>query len=202
VAIDKVKDDVLALYEEDEESIPHVKETLDKIVKEEVRRLITDGKKRPDGRGLREIRPLSSKVGVLPRTHRSGLFTRGQTQVIRVCTLGAVGNVQILDGLDIEEKKRVMHHYNFPQFNVEVTAPTGGPGRSEIGQGALGEKALEKVIPSEESFPYTLRVVSEVLESNGSSSQASICASTLAMMEAGVPIKAPVAGIAMGLIKT
>ncbi|HLR54016.1 MAG TPA: polyribonucleotide nucleotidyltransferase [Pseudogracilibacillus sp.] len=202
VAIDKVKDDVLALYEEDEESIPHVKETLDKIVKEEVRRLITEDKKRPDGRGLSEIRPLSSKVGVLPRTHGSGLFTRGQTQVLSVCTLGALGDVQILDGLDLEEKKRFMHHYNFPQFSVGETGPIRGPGRREIGHGALGEKALEKVIPSEESFPYTLRVVSEVLESNGSSSQASICASTLAMMEAGVPIKAPVAGIAMGLIKT
>src|SRR5699024_8082706 len=191
VAIEKVKDDVHALYEEDEESIPHVKETLDKIVKEEVRRVITEDKKGPEGRGLSEIRTLSSKVGVLPRTHGSGLFTRGQTQVLSVCTVGALGGVQVLDGLDLEEKKRFMHHYNFPQFSVGETGPIRGPGRREIGHGALGEKALEKVIPSEESFPYTLRVVSEVLESNGSSSQASICASTLAMMEAGVPIKAP-----------
>src|SRR5699024_5350608 len=202
VAIDAVKDEVLALYEEDEEAIPHVKETLEEIVKAEVRRLITEDKKRPDGRGLSEIRPLSSKVGVLPRTHGSGLFTRGQTQVLSVCTLGALGDVQILDGLDLEEKKRFMHHYNFPQFSVGETGPIRAPGRREIGHGALGERALEKVIPSEESFPYTLRVVSEVLESNGSSSQASICASTLAMMDAGVPIKAPVAGIAMGLVKT
>lgn len=202
VAIDAVKDEVLALYEEEEEAIPHVKETLDEIVKTEVRRLITVDKKRPDGRGLSEIRPLSSKVGVLPRTHGSGLFTRGQTQVLSVCTLGALGDVQILDGLDLEEKKRFMHHYNFPQFSVGETGPIRAPGRREIGHGALGERALEKVIPSEESFPYTLRVVSEVLESNGSSSQASICASTLAMMDAGVPIKAPVAGIAMGLVKT
>jgi len=202
VAIDAVKDEVLTLYEEDEEAIPHVKETLEEIVKAEVRRLITEDKKRPDGRGLSEIRPLSSKVGVLPRTHGSGLFTRGQTQVLSVCTLGALGDVQILDGLDLEEKKRFMHHYNFPQFSVGETGPIRAPGRREIGHGALGERALEKVIPSEESFPYTLRVVSEVLESNGSSSQASICASTLAMMDAGVPIKAPVAGIAMGLVKT
>lgn len=202
VAIDAVKDEVLALYEEEEEAIPHVKETLDEIVKTEVRRLITVDKKRPDGRELSEIRPLSSKVGVLPRTHGSGLFTRGQTQVLSVCTLGALGDVQILDGLDLEEKKRFMHHYNFPQFSVGETGPIRAPGRREIGHGALGERALEKVIPSEESFPYTLRVVSEVLESNGSSSQASICASTLAMMDAGVPIKAPVAGIAMGLVKT
>src|SRR5699024_731422 len=182
--------------------ISHVKMTLDDLVKTEVRRLITEEKVRPDGRNIDEIRPLSSKVGVLPRTHGSGLFTRGQTQVLSVCTLGALGDVQILDGLDLEEKKRFMHHYNFPQFSVGETGPIRGPGRREIGHGALGEKALEKVIPSDESLPYTLRVVSEVLESNGSSSQASICASTLAMMEAGVPIKAPVAGIAMGLIKT
>src|SRR5699024_923357 len=202
VAIDAVKDEVLALYEEDEEAIPHVKETLEEIVKAEVRRLITEDKKRPDGRGLSEIRPLSSKVGVLPRTHGSGLFTRGQTQVLSVCTLGALGDVQILDGLDLEEKKRFMHHYNFPQFSVGETGPIRAPGRREIGHGALGERALEKVIPSEESFPYTLRVFSEVLVSYGSCSQVSICASTLAMMDAGVPIKAPVAGIAMGLVKT
>src|SRR5699024_6372398 len=149
-----------------------------------------------------EIRPLSSRVHILPRTHGSGLFTRGQTQVLSVCTLGALGDVQILDGLDLEESKRFMHHYNFPRYSVGETGPIRAPGRREIGHGALGEKALEKVIPSETEFPYTIRLVSEVLESNGSSSQASICASTLAMMDAGVPLKAPVAGIAMGLIKT
>jgi len=149
-----------------------------------------------------EIRPLSSEVGILPRTHGSGLFTRGQTQALSVCTLGALGDVQILDGLGIEEEKRFMHHYNFPPYSVGETGPIRGPGRREIGHGALGERALEPVIPSEKEFPYTIRLVSEVLESNGSTSQASICASTLAMMDAGVPIKAPVAGIAMGLVKS
>ncbi len=201
-AIDAVKKEVLTLYEDDEEAIRHVKETLEHLVKEEVRRLISDEKVRPDGRKPDEIRPLSSRVDVLPRTHGSGLFTRGQTQVLSVCTLGALGDVQILDGLDLEESKRFMHHYNFPHFSVGETGPIRGPGRREIGHGALGERALEKVIPSDEKFPYTIRVVSEVLESNGSSSQASICASTLAMMDAGVPLKAPVAGIAMGLVKT
>lgn len=138
----------------------------------------------------------------MPRTHGSGLFTRGQTQALSVCTLGALGDVQILDGLGIEEEKRFMHHYNFPSFSVGETGPMRGPGRREIGHGALGERALEPVIPSEKEFPYTVRLVSEVLESNGSTSQASICASTLAMMDAGVPIKAPVAGIAMGLVKS
>ena len=201
-AIDSVKEEIVASYEDDEEAISHVKMTLDDIVKAEVRRLITDEKVRPDGRQPDEIRPLSSRVGILPRTHGSGLFTRGQTQVLSVCTLGALGDVQILDGLDLEESKRFMHHYNFPNFSVGETGPIRGPGRREIGHGALGEKALEKVVPSEDTFPYTIRLVSEVLESNGSSSQASICASTLAMMHAGVPIAAPVAGIAMGLIKT
>ncbi|WLV25806.1 polyribonucleotide nucleotidyltransferase [Aciduricibacillus chroicocephali] len=202
-AISEVKNEVLATYEDaDEQIIKQVKSILDKIVKEEVRRLITEEKVRPDGRSPEEIRPLSSRVRLLPRTHGSGLFTRGQTQVLSVCTLGALGDVQILDGLDLEESKRFMHHYNFPHFSVGETGPIRAPGRREIGHGALGEKALEKVIPSETDFPYTIRVVSEVLESNGSSSQASICASTLAMMDAGVPIKAPVAGIAMGLVKT
>jgi polyribonucleotide nucleotidyltransferase len=139
---------------------------------------------------------------LLPRTHGSGLFTRGQTQALSICTLGALGDVQILDGLSVEESKRFMHHYNFPSFSVGETRPMRGPGRREIGHGALGERALEPVIPNEKDFPYTIRLVSEVLESNGSTSQASICASTLAMMDAGVPIKAPVAGIAMGLIKS
>lgn len=204
-AIEKVKQEVIEAYEEqeaEEETMKHVKGILDKMVKEEVRRLITKEKIRPDGRKIDEIRPLSSRIGVLPRTHGSGLFTRGQTQALSVCTLGALGDVQILDGLDLEESKRFMHHYNFPSFSVGETGPIRGPGRREIGHGALGERALEVVIPSEKDFPYTIRLVSEVLESNGSTSQASICASTLAMMDAGVPIKAPVAGIAMGLVKS
>ncbi|MCY9092574.1 polyribonucleotide nucleotidyltransferase [Bacillus mojavensis] len=204
-AITEVKNTVVAKFEEDEhdeETIKQVKQILSKLVKNEVRRLITEEKVRPDGRGVDQIRPLSSEVGLLPRTHGSGLFTRGQTQALSVCTLGALGDVQILDGLGVEESKRFMHHYNFPQFSVGETGPMRGPGRREIGHGALGERALEPVIPSEKDFPYTVRLVSEVLESNGSTSQASICASTLAMMDAGVPIKAPVAGIAMGLVKS
>ncbi|WLR52384.1 polyribonucleotide nucleotidyltransferase [Bacillus tianshenii] len=204
-AISEVKARVVEEYEENEAEdavIKQVKETLDKMVKEEVRRLITKEKIRPDGRRIDEIRPLSSEVGLLSRTHGSGLFTRGQTQALSICTLGALGDVQVLDGLGVEESKRFMHHYNFPSFSVGETGPIRGPGRREIGHGALGERALEKVIPSEKDFPYTIRLVSEVLESNGSTSQASICASTLAMMDAGVPIKAPVAGIAMGLVKS
>ncbi|WP_404331515.1 polyribonucleotide nucleotidyltransferase [Mesobacillus maritimus] len=204
-AIKEVKNSVIAKYEEDEADeakLKQVKQILDKIVKGEVRRLITEEKVRPDGRGVDEIRPLSSEVGILPRTHGSGLFTRGQTQALSICTLGAMGDVQILDGLGLEEEKRFMHHYNFPLFSVGETGPIRGPGRREIGHGALGERALEVVIPSEKDFPYTIRLVSEVLESNGSTSQASICASTLAMMDAGVPLKAPVAGIAMGLVKS
>jgi polyribonucleotide nucleotidyltransferase len=201
-AIQAVKDEAIASYDEEteEETIKQVKNILEDMVKDEVRRLITQEKIRPDGRKPDEIRPLSSRTHVLPRTHGSGLFTRGQTQALSVCTLGALGDVQILDGLDLEESKRFMHHYNFPQYSVGETGPIRGPGRREIGHGALGERALEKVIPSETEFPYTIRLVSEVLESNGSSSQASICASTLALMDAGVPIKAPVAGIAMGLV--
>lgn len=204
-AIEQVKAEIKEEYEEaeaDADTLKQVATVLDKIVKEEVRRLITKEKVRPDGRKIDEIRPLSSRIGVLPRTHGSGLFTRGQTQALSVCTLGALGDVQILDGLDAEESKRFMHHYNFPSFSVGETGPIRGPGRREIGHGALGERALEKVIPDEKEFPYTVRLVSEVLESNGSTSQASICASTLAMMDAGVPIKAPVAGIAMGLVKS
>src|SRR5690606_30016779 len=202
-AIENVKKEVLASYEEqeaDEETIKQVNAVLDKLVKEEVRRLITVEKIRPDGRKVDEIRPLSSSVGILPRAHGSGLFTRGQTQALSVCTLGALGDVQILDGLGLEESKRFMHHYNFPPFSVGETGRMGSPGRREIGHGALGERALEPIIPSEKDFPYTIRLVSEVLESNGSSSQASICGSTLALMDAGVPIKAPVSGIAMGLV--
>ncbi|MFB5281490.1 polyribonucleotide nucleotidyltransferase [Peribacillus sp. Hz7] len=204
-AITEVKNHVLAQYEEqeaDEEKVKQVKEILNKLVKAEVRRLITEEKVRPDGRNPDEIRPLSSEVGLLARTHGSGLFTRGQTQALSICTLGALGDVQILDGLGTEESKRFMHHYNFPHFSVGETGPIRAPGRREIGHGALGERALEPIIPSEKDFPYTVRLVSEVLESNGSTSQASICASTLAMMDAGVPIKAPVAGIAMGLVKS
>jgi polyribonucleotide nucleotidyltransferase len=204
-AIKEVKNQVIAKFVEQEatdEDMKQVKQILDKIVKGEVRRLITVEKVRPDGRKIDEIRPLSSQISILPRTHGSGLFTRGQTQALSICTLGAMGDVQILDGLGIEEEKRFMHHYNFPQFSVGETGPIRGPGRREIGHGALGERALEPIIPSEKDFPYTIRLVSEVLESNGSTSQASICASTLAMMDAGVPIKAPVAGIAMGLVKS
>ncbi|MBN8250039.1 polyribonucleotide nucleotidyltransferase [Priestia flexa] len=204
-AISEVKAAVIAQFEEQQveaDVLGQVSEILSKLVKSEVRRLITEEKVRPDGRSIDEIRPLSSEVGLLPRTHGSGLFTRGQTQALSICTLGALGDVQILDGLSVEESKRFMHHYNFPSFSVGETRPMRGPGRREIGHGALGERALEPVIPTEKDFPYTIRLVSEVLESNGSTSQASICASTLAMMDAGVPIKAPVAGIAMGLIKS
>lgn len=203
-AINAVKQEVIDQYieeEADEATMKQVKAILDQMVKDEVRRLITDEKIRPDGRGLEEIRPLSSEVGILPRTHGSGLFTRGQTQALSICTLGALGEVQIIDGLGLEESKRFMHHYNFPNFSVGETGPIRGPGRREIGHGALGERALEAVVPNETEFPYTIRLVAEVLESNGSSSQASICASTMAMMDAGVPIKSPVAGIAMGLVK-
>jgi polyribonucleotide nucleotidyltransferase len=204
-AIDAINEETVAHFEaeyaETPELLGDVKEVLYDIVKEEVRRLITHDKVRPDGRGLSEIRPIDCDVSLLPRTHGSGLFTRGQTQALSICTLGALGDVQILDGLDLEETKRFMHHYNFPPFSVGEARPLRAPGRREIGHGALGERALSKVIPPESEFPYTIRLVSEVLESNGSTSQASICASTLAMMDAGVPIKAPVAGVAMGLIK-
>ena len=206
-AIDKVKEDSIEeftkRYENDEnlESIlKDVSKIVDNIEASEVRRLITEEKIRPDGRAMDEIRPLSAEVDLLARTHGSALFTRGQTQVLSVTTLGALGEHQILDGLGIEDEKRFMHHYNFPAFSVGETGRYGAPGRREIGHGALGERALSQVIPSEEEFPYTIRVVSEVLESNGSSSQASICAGCMSLMAAGVPIKAPVAGIAMGLI--
>ncbi|GIO53218.1 polyribonucleotide nucleotidyltransferase [Paenibacillus cineris] len=204
-AIDAINEETVTFFEqkyiESPELLKDVKEVLHDIVKEEVRRLITHDKVRPDGRGLDEIRPIECDTGILPRTHGTGLFTRGQTQALSVCTLGALGDVQILDGIDLQETKRFMHHYNFPPFSVGEARPLRAPGRREIGHGALGERALSKVIPSETEFPYTIRLVSEVLESNGSTSQASICASTLAMMDAGVPIKAPVAGVAMGLIK-
>ena len=165
-----------------------------------VRRWLLDEQKRVDGRGMDEIRPLAAEVGLLPRTHGSGMFTRGQTQVLTVATLGSISDNQLLDGIDEEENKRYIHHYNFPSYSVGETKPSRGPGRREIGHGALAERALLPVIPSMEEFPYTLRLVSEVLSSNGSTSQGSVCGSTLALMDAGVPIKAPVAGISCGLI--
>ena len=174
-------------------------ECLYKLQKKIVRNWLYEGK-RVDGRGIDEIRPLASEVGLLPRVHGSGLFTRGQTQVMTICTLGPVSDAQKLDGLDEEESKRYIHHYNFPSYSVGETRPSRGPGRREIGHGALAEKALVPVIPSVEEFPYAIRMVSEVLSSNGSTSQGSICGSTLALMDAGVPIKAPVAGISCGLI--
>lgn len=199
--IDRVKEETLLYFEEKyPESEAEISEVLYNITKEEVRRLILEEGKRPDDRTPEEIRPIACEVGLLPRTHGSGLFTRGQTQALTIATLGAMGDVQILDGLGLEEFKRFMHHYNFPPYSVGETRFLRGPGRREIGHGALAERALEPVIPSEEEFPYTIRLVSEILSSNGSTSQASVCGSTLALMDAGVPIKAPVAGIAMGLI--
>ena len=202
--IDEVKEDTIAhfteAYPEDEEIPKLAKKVVDAIEGEVVRDLITNKKVRPDGRKVDEIRPLSAYIDLLPRTHGSAVFTRGQTQALATTTLGAIGEHQILDGLGLEDTKRFMLHYNFPNFSVGETGRYGAPGRREIGHGALGERALLQVIPSEEEFPYTIRVVSEILESNGSSSQASICAGCLSLMAAGVPIKAPVAGIAMGLI--
>jgi len=178
-----------------------IEEVLYNITKEVVReRILVEGI-RPDGRKMNEIRPIECEVGLLPRTHGSGLFKRGQTQVLTTCTLGALGDIQILDSLWEDESKRYIHHYNFPPYSVGETRPLRGPGRREIGHGALAERALEPMIPSEDVFPYTIRLVSEVMSSNGSTSQASVCGSTLALMDAGVPIKAPVAGVAMGLIK-
>ncbi len=203
--LDTIKERVLANFEDEEDPenealLKEVNAIINTLIKEEVRRLIVDEKIRPDGRKPDEIRPLSSEVGLLPRAHGSGLFTRGQTQALSVLTLGSISEYQIIDGLGEEEHKRFMHHYNFPNFSVGETGPVRAPGRREIGHGALGERALRYIIPDEKDFPYTVRIVSEVLESNGSSSQASICGSTLALMDAGVPIKAPVAGIAMGLV--
>ncbi|WP_314681149.1 polyribonucleotide nucleotidyltransferase [uncultured Granulicatella sp.] len=205
--IEKVKETALehfeAVLEDNDEKaglLKQVSQLVDNLEKDEVRRLITEEKVRPDGRKIDEIRPLSSEIDLLPRVHGSGLFTRGQTQALTSATLAPLGEYQVIDGLGIEEGKRFIHHYNFPQFSVGSVGRAGSPGRREIGHGALGERALKQVIPTPEDFPYTIRLVSEVLESNGSSSQASICAGTLALMAAGVPIKAPVAGIAMGLI--
>ena len=206
-ATEAVKEEVTAVYEEryaDDENyetiMRDVAEILEQMEHAEVRRLITEDKIRPDGRRIDEIRPLDAEIDFLPKIHGSGLFTRGQTQALSVLTLAPMGETQIVDGLGDEYKKRFLHHYNFPQFSVGETGRYGAPGRREIGHGALGERALAQVLPSLEEFPYAIRLVAEVLESNGSSSQASICAGTLALMAGGVPIKAPVAGIAMGLI--
>ena len=207
--IDKIKEEIVNKYKEensnltDEEQnilITKVKLVLEDVEYKLFRRIVVKEHTRADGRAMDEIRPLSTDIDLLPRTHGSALFTRGQTQSLSITTLGALGEHQILDGVSIEDEKRFMLHYNFPQFSVGETGRYGAPGRREIGHGALGEKALSRVIPSEEEFPYTIRVVSEILESNGSSSQASICAGCMSLMAAGVPIKAPVAGIAMGLI--
>ena len=171
------------------------------VEKDIVRRMITHEKIRPDGRGLDEVRPVSCEVGILPRTHGSGLFTRGQTQILTVTTLGSPGDAQVIDGLGVEKSKRYIHQYNFPGYSVGEARPARGPGRREIGHGALAERALLPVIPTEEEFPYMFRLVSEVLESNGSSSMGSVCGSTLSLMNAGVPIRRPVSGVAMGLVK-
>ena len=207
--LDEIKENLVSKYEKENEDmhleeLEHLKAKLviiyNEVEYELFRQIVVREHTRADGRAMDEIRPLSASVDFLPRTHGSALFTRGQTQSLSVTTLGALGEHQILDGLGLEDSKRFMLHYNFPQFSVGETGRYGAPGRREIGHGALGEKALLQVIPSEEEFPYTIRVVSEILESNGSSSQASICAGCMSLMAAGVPIKAPVAGIAMGLI--
>ncbi|KJR48318.1 Polyribonucleotide nucleotidyltransferase [Desulfosporosinus sp. I2] len=201
-AIDEVKAEALSHFEaEFPDDSKAIKSVLEDIVHQIVRKLITDEQIRPDGRAVDEVRPISIEVGILPRTHGTGLFTRGQTQVLTVATLGAARDEQILDGLGLERSKRYIHHYNFPPYSVGETRPMRGPGRREIGHGALAERALLPVLPDENEFPYTIRLVSEVLESNGSSSMASVCGSTLSLMDAGVPISAPVAGIAMGLVK-
>ena len=193
-------DDIHAKFDEEyPEKIAMIDECIYKLQKKIVRAWLYEGK-RVDGRGIDEIRPLAAEAGLLPRVHGSGLFTRGQTQVLTICTLGPVSDAQRIDGLDEEDTKRYMHQYNFPSYSVGETKPSRGPGRREIGHGALAERALAPVIPSVEEFPYALRLVSEVLSSNGSTSQGSICGSTLALMDAGVPIKAPVAGISCGLI--
>ncbi len=195
-----VYEEVYAKYEGTDVTPEAIDAVMYKLQKYIVRRWILDEGRRVDGRGLNDIRPLAAEVALLPRVHGSGLFTRGQTQVMSIVTLGAMGDQQMLDGIDTEEYKRYMHHYNFPSYSVGETRPSRGPGRREIGHGALAERALEPVIPSEEEFPYAIRVVSEVLSSNGSTSQGSVCGSTLALMDAGVPIKAPVAGISCGLV--
>lgn len=204
--IDKLTEEIVEYFtnkigeEKTEEIMSDIATSIHDLEKKCVREMIYTEHKRPDGRKIDEIRPLSCEAGLLPRVHGSGLFTRGQTQVLSIATLGMVSEEQALDGIDTEESKRYMHQYNFPSYSVGEARPSRGPGRREIGHGALAEKALVPVIPSEEEFPYAIRVVSEVLSSNGSTSQASICASTLALMDAGVPIKRPVAGISTGLV--
>ena len=204
--IDKLTDEIVAYFtekvgeEKTEELMSDIATSIHDLEKKCVREMIYNEHKRPDGRKIDEIRPLSCEVGLLPRVHGSALFTRGQTQVLSVATLGMISEEQTLDGIDTQETKRYMHHYNFPSYSVGEARPSRGPGRREIGHGALAEKAIVPVLPSKEEFPYAIRVVSEVLSSNGSTSQASICGSTLSLMDAGVPIKRPVAGISTGLV--
>ncbi|WP_186430181.1 polyribonucleotide nucleotidyltransferase [Clostridium sp. BSD9I1] len=201
VAIDEVRSKVSEQFgEKYPENGADIADVVYKLQKETVRTMILKEGRRPDGRGFDQVRPISCEVGLFPRTHGTGLFTRGLTQVMTAATIGPLGDVQILDGIGEAESKRYMHHYNFPSYSVGEVRPLRGPGRREIGHGALAEKALEPLIPSEEDFPYAVRLVSEVLSSNGSTSQASVCASTLALLDAGVPIKRPAAGIAMGLV--
>ncbi len=202
--LDAVREETLAHFAElmgEEVPVKDIGAVLDDMLKEIVRRMITVEHVRPDGRALDEIRPITCEVGILPRVHGSAMFRRGQTQVITACTLGAVADMQIIDDLGLIESKRYMHHYNFPGYSVGEVRPMRGPGRREIGHGALAERALLPMIPPEEEFPYTIRLVTETIESNGSTSQASVCGSTLALMDAGVPIRKPVAGVAMGLVK-
>ncbi|QSX06539.1 polyribonucleotide nucleotidyltransferase [Sedimentibacter sp. zth1] len=200
--IDNLKAEIMEVFSEKyPENVADIDDATYKIIKEKVRENIVERGIRPDNRKIDEIRQITCEVGLLPRPHGSGLFTRGQTQVMNITTLGPISDVQILDGLSEEESKRYMHHYNFPSYSVGEARPSRGPGRREIGHGALAERALLPVIPSKDEFPYAIRLVSEVLSSNGSTSQASVCGSTLSLMDAGVPIKAPVAGIAMGLMK-
>jgi len=200
--VDKVKEEIATVFSEKyPDNAADVAYITQKLIKAVVRRTISVDKIRPDGRQLNEVRPISCEVGVLDRPHGCGLFTRGQTQVLNVLALAPLREAQIIDGLGTEETKRYIHHYNFPPYSVGETKPMRSPGRREIGHGALAERALLPVIPSEDEFPYAIRLVSEVLESNGSSSMASVCASTLSLMDAGVPIKAPVSGVAMGLVK-
>ena len=201
-AAEAVKEEAIQhLLEQFPEQEEDLRAALDSLMKYIVRRLITVDKIRPDGREMTEVRPITCEVDILPRPHGSALFTRGQTQILSSVTLGAAREEQILDGLDNESSKRYIHHYNFPPYSVGEARPMRGPGRREIGHGALAERALEPVIPSEEEFPYTIRVVSEALESNGSTSMGSVCGSTMSLMAAGVPIKRPVSGVAMGLIR-
>lgn len=201
-AINAVREEAMTVFcEKYPENSKDIGAIFHKLLKKMVRKMITVDKVRPDGRGLEEVRPITCEVGLIPRTHGSALFTRGQTQALTLTTLGSLGEGQMLDGIGIEDGKRYMHHYNFPPYSVGEARPLRSPGRREIGHGALAERALLPVIPSEAEFPYALRLVSEILESNGSSSMASVCGSTLSLMDAGVPIKAPVAGVAMGLVK-